>query len=118
MKYSIFYYLSFCKHLDLMKIQIMANIIHTKSKKLIIQYEIFNLFINKNTKFTHLYIPKLFNYQIHLIPEAKYCFSEIEFLFCNTDLNGNILNGLTEICKSIKELELVINNYENNGIIR
>ncbi|PKY39468.1 hypothetical protein RhiirA4_452660 [Rhizophagus irregularis] len=44
--------------------------------------EIIRLFVNdENTNITHLYIP---NCQIHLIPEAKRCFSEIEFLSCNT----------------------------------
>ena len=70
-------------------------------------------------KFTHLYIPQEFNSQIHLIPGAKSCFSEIELLRCHTSINDNILVGLTEICKSIKELKLIIEKNNNNyGIIK
>jgi len=80
----------------------------------LIQNEILNLFINNNTKFTHLYIPYQFDYQIHLIPGAKNCFSELEFLSCNTSINDNIVSGLAEICISIKELELNITIENNN----
>src|SRR5206468_3587022 len=59
----LFYYISFCKHLNLIKIQIIVDIIYTK--KSIIRDEIYNLFINKNTKFTHLYIPEKFSHEIH-----------------------------------------------------
>ncbi|GBC47159.2 hypothetical protein GLOIN_2v1866985 [Rhizophagus irregularis DAOM 181602=DAOM 197198] len=82
----------------------------------LIQY--FN-FLKKNRKFTHLYIPHRFDHQIHLIPDAKCCFLELQFLCCHTTIDDNILNGLTEICKSIKELELFI-GWTNNkyGIIK
>src|SRR5581483_4082830 len=85
----------------------------------IIKKEIFNLFINENTRFSHLYIPYQFDYQIHLIPGAKHCFSELEFLSCSTCINDNALIGLTEICKSIKEVELIIERDNNNhGIVK
>ena len=45
-----------------------------------IRNEVINLFINRNNKFTQLYIPYQFDFQLHLIPEAKNCFSEIKFL--------------------------------------
>ncbi len=109
----LFNYINFCKHLNLNIIMNMISIIET-SKKSILQNEIFNLFINENTRITHLYIPQIFNYQIHLIPEAKRCFSEIEFLSCYTRINDNILTGLTEICKSIKELRLFVELSNNN----
>jgi len=80
----------------------------------IIEKEIFNLFINGNTKFTHLYIPYQFDYQIHLIPGAKHCFSELKFLSCNASINDDVLAGLIEICQSIKELDLFINEDNNN----
>ncbi|RGB40210.1 hypothetical protein C1646_753583 [Rhizophagus diaphanus] len=74
--------------------------------------EIIRLFVNdENTNITHIYIP---NCQIHLIPEAKRCFSEIEFLSCNTKTSDSVLTGLTDMCQSIKELELVINVKNNN----
>ncbi|GBC30891.2 hypothetical protein GLOIN_2v1881647 [Rhizophagus irregularis DAOM 181602=DAOM 197198] len=82
---------------------------------MVIQYEIFNLFINKNTKFTHLYIPKQFDCLIHLIPGADQCFSELEYLFCQTSINENILIGLTDICRSIKAVKLFV---DNNYIIK
>ncbi|CAG8649139.1 16924_t:CDS:2 [Rhizophagus irregularis] len=74
----------------------------------------FKLFINENTKFTHLYIPQKFDYKIQNIPGAKHCFSEIGFLSCNTNINDEVLNGLTKFCKLIKELELFIQDDNNN----
>ncbi|GBC47163.2 hypothetical protein GLOIN_2v1866989 [Rhizophagus irregularis DAOM 181602=DAOM 197198] len=63
--------------------------------------------------FTHLYIPHQFDYQIHLIPGAKVCLSELQLLRCHTTIDDKILTGLSEICKSIKKLELFI-GWSNN----
>ncbi|CAB5380014.1 unnamed protein product [Rhizophagus irregularis] len=76
--------------------------------------EILKLFINDKTKFTHLYIPEKFDYQLNLIPEAKNCLSEIQFLSCDTSINDKSLIGLMEICDSIKELELFMELENNN----
>src|SRR5437867_12393257 len=84
----LFDYISRCRHLNLEKINWIINTINKKSKKSktsIIQNKIFNLIINENTKYTHLYIPYRFDYQIHLIPEAERCLSEIKFLCCTTN---------------------------------
>ncbi|RGB34116.1 hypothetical protein C1646_760914 [Rhizophagus diaphanus] len=67
----------------------------------ILTNEIINLFINGSRKFTHLYIPYNFNFQIHLIPEVRSCLSEIEILSCNANINDDI---------GIKRLELFIND--------
>ncbi|GBC06297.1 hypothetical protein RclHR1_06750001 [Rhizophagus clarus] len=80
----------------------------------IIQNEIIKLFINENTKFTHLYVPQGFDYQISLIPEVKQCFSKIIFLSCNADMNNNVLTGLAEICESIREFEIYVKEKDNN----
>jgi hypothetical protein len=113
----LFNYITFCKHLNL---NIIQKIIYNnyKVKIGIIKNEIFNLFINENMKFTHLYIPYQFNFQIHLIPGSKICLSEIKFLSCNASIENNILVGLTEICKSIKELEVFFERYNNYGIVK
>jgi hypothetical protein len=67
-------------------------------------------------KFTHLYVHQNFDqYQIHFINGDERCFSEIKFLSCSTDINDNILTKLTEACKSIKELHLIVRR-ENNII--
>ncbi|PKY47142.1 hypothetical protein RhiirA4_462243 [Rhizophagus irregularis] len=87
-------YISFCKHLSLGSIMNITKNIDDLPERLIVEDEIFKLFINKNVKITHLYIPKKFNYQIHLIPEAKICLSKIKFLSCYTSINNNILTGL------------------------
>jgi hypothetical protein len=111
----LFNYISFCKHLNLNVIQKLINTIkYERSKLKIIKKEIFKLFINENSNFTHLYIPSVFDYQIHLIPGAKICFSKIEYLNCSTNTNRGILTGLTKICNSIKELELIIKRNSNN----
>ncbi|CAG8645204.1 uncharacterized protein OCT59_016053 [Rhizophagus irregularis] len=114
----LFNYISFCRHLNLSSISWIIYFIelnYSKSNISVIKSEILNLFINENTRFTHLYIPQRFDYQIHLIPGAKHCFSEIVFLSCNTNrVSGNVLIGLAEICQSIKELELSIESRNNN----
>ncbi|PKC62178.1 hypothetical protein RhiirA1_465497 [Rhizophagus irregularis] len=112
----LFNYICFCKHLDLSVISTMVYS-HYSSKYTnnipIIRSEIFNLFINENIKVTHLYLPRS-DYQIHLVPGAKHCFSELTFLRCNSKSNNNFLTGLAEICQSIKELEITI-EARNNG---
>ncbi|RGB37215.1 hypothetical protein C1646_757171 [Rhizophagus diaphanus] len=115
-KKPLFNYISLCRHLNLNEIERIFNN-HNNFEE--IKNDILNLFINENTKYTHLYIPQRFDYQINLIPKSKHCFSEIEFLSCDASINDNILNGLTEMCKSIKELELFIqmDNY-NYGITK
>ncbi|GBC00552.1 hypothetical protein RclHR1_00390006 [Rhizophagus clarus] len=115
----LFDYISFCRHLNLYEIKRIINTIDEESEMRIFKDKILDLFINENTKYTHLYIPYQFDNQIHLIPGAKRCFSELKFLRCNTSINDNVLSGLIEICKSIKELELFINVHNNNyGIVR
>ncbi|RGB26755.1 hypothetical protein C1646_770031 [Rhizophagus diaphanus] len=115
----LFNYISFCRHLNLSSISWIIYFIernYSQSNISVIKNEILNLFINENTRYTHLYIPQRFDYQIHLIPGAKHCFSEIVFLSCNTSnrVTGNVLIGLAEICQSIKELELSIESSNNN----
>ncbi|GES74633.1 hypothetical protein GLOIN_2v1783316 [Rhizophagus clarus] len=119
-----FDYISFCRYLDLNQIQgIIDNNIHDKNENLKIQNEIYNLFINENMKFTHLYVhDKKFDDQIHFNHGAGICFSGIEFLSCNTNMDNNILSKLTETCRSIKKLKLftMSNVSEENkyGIIK
>src|SRR4051794_8063807 len=56
-------YISFCRHLDICMLEriIFYNIHIEKSKTSILRGEIFNLFINESTKFTHLYIHDQFD---------------------------------------------------------
>ncbi|PKY30751.1 hypothetical protein RhiirB3_447993 [Rhizophagus irregularis] len=113
----LFDYISFCRHLDLVSIDYIILKFTNKESNSILTNEIINLFINGSRKFTHLYIPYNFNFQIHLIPEVRSCLSEIEFLSCNANINDDIMAGLADICKSIKKLEFFIND-DNYGIIR
>src|SRR5436853_7499433 len=82
--------------------------------------EILKLFINENTRFTHLCVPSQFYYQIHLIHGAELCFSELKFLRCYTDhSNEDILIGLSKTNKSIENLEFHIDRHDNNsGIVK
>ncbi|GBB88544.1 hypothetical protein RclHR1_15090003 [Rhizophagus clarus] len=123
----LFNYINFCKHLNFNNLSQMTDssvltikhIPQFSTIRKIIMKEIIDLFINENTRLTHVYIPFRFNCQIHLIPGAKYCFSELEFLSCNTCINDDVLFGLTEICKSIKGLELIVEkNNSNYGIAK
>ncbi|GBC04757.1 hypothetical protein RclHR1_05850006 [Rhizophagus clarus] len=115
----LFNYISYCKHLNFNIIQKVIDTFKEKSKIPIIKNEILKLFINENMKFTHLYIPKRFDYKMDFIG-TEHCFSEIKFISCSIDINDHVLFRLIEICKSIKELELYFGgcNYNNNGIGR
>ncbi|RGB26758.1 hypothetical protein C1646_820215 [Rhizophagus diaphanus] len=115
-KKPFFNYINFCKHLDLNNLNAIDRIIYTIDENFKIKFEIYDLFINENTKFTHLYIPQQSGIPIHLFPEAKRCFSEIKFLSCSTVINSNILVWLTETCKSINELEIIVEEHNNNYI--
>jgi hypothetical protein len=80
--------------------------------------EIINIFINENRKFTHLYLPYEFKIPIHLIPEARCCLSELELLTYKTSMNDDIVTGLAEICKSIKKLDLFIEDINYDSIVK
>ncbi|RGB31835.1 hypothetical protein C1646_763607 [Rhizophagus diaphanus] len=114
----LFNYINLCKHLNLEEIHKLINSIHEQSKISIIKNQLFKLFINENTKFSHLYLPYQFEHQIHLIPKSENCFSDIEFFCCSASINDNVIIGLKDICKLIKELKLFIEVHNNNyGII-
>jgi hypothetical protein len=110
----LFNYISFCKHLDLGMIEEIIYWEFDPNKMTMATNEIFKLFVNENIKYTHLYIPQHFNYPIHLISGAKYCFSEIVFLSCHYRINSDVLIKLVEICQPIKELELLIEVRSNS----
>ncbi|PKC62534.1 hypothetical protein RhiirA1_465005 [Rhizophagus irregularis] len=119
----LFDYISFCKYLNFKIIIDMINSIFNinDNNNFIIINEIFNLFINENMKFTHLYIPKQFYYKIHLISGFDYCFSGLKFLQFDLDNNNqNILEGLVRISNSIKNLEFIFydSGTDMNGIIK
>ena len=107
----LFNYIIFWKHLNLQNLECMIknklkiidkSLRNDKSKISIIRHEILNLFINRNTKFISLYIPRAFDHQLHNISGAEHCFSDLEFLQCSERINQNILDGLARISKSIK----------------
>ncbi|GBC04754.1 hypothetical protein RclHR1_05850003 [Rhizophagus clarus] len=112
-----FNYISYCKHLNLDEILriVSENIINEKTIILNVQTEVLNLFLNKNMKFTHLYMRRNFKHRFHLIHGAERCFSEIEFLSCSTCIDNIILTKLIESCESIKELKLFIELENNNN---
>src|SRR5581483_548365 len=103
----LFNYINFWKYLDLdLIVSLIKSTIHSRNieESTIIRNEILKLFINGNTKFDYLYISNRFNYQIHNVPGAEHCLSELESFYCNANVNPNILKGLARICKSIKKL--------------
>jgi hypothetical protein len=119
----LFNYISFWKHLDLFLIEDLISQRNIgKSNKSIIRNEILKLFINKITKFIQLSIPHNFNYQLHIIPGAEYCLSELESFQCDVDIAQNILKGLARICKSIKNITIYVGSniciYENYELIK
>ena len=77
------------------------------------------LFINSNTKFTGIYIPQQYNYQIHLVSGAEHCLSELKCLHCSASTDQTILEGLSGISKSIKTLICDIKQYDHHfGIVK
>src|SRR4051794_11133542 len=119
-KKPLFNYIGLCRFLNLHylkeRIASMTNI--EDSQIPILSDEILKLFINRNTRITHLFIPKPCKYQIHLIPGAQPCFSELNFLQCRTNTDQTILEGLARICTSVEKLELDIAKFKNNcGIL-
>jgi hypothetical protein len=123
-KRPLFDYISFCKTFDLFGIKMIIDTsidydlrLLNDDDYLLYKEEIFKLFINHKTKFTNLCILGKFNYKIHLIPESRECFSEIESLTFNYGIDEEVLIGLSEICKSIKKLEFHFHGNNYNGII-
>ncbi|GBC05418.1 hypothetical protein RclHR1_06210003 [Rhizophagus clarus] len=119
----LFNYISFWKELNLTfleRINFSKNI--GKSNVSIVRNEILKLFINRNTKFLELCIPRNFCYQLHNFPGAEHCFSELESLsfHCHYKTSQTILEGLARICKSIKKLRFHNLYYctDNSGIIK
>ena len=89
----LFNYISFCRYLKL----------HNLDEIIVLSEDI----ENPEASITHLYIPLRFNYQIHLIPGAECCFSQLKFIHCSTsNTNLNILEGLSKISKSIEKLSI------------
>ncbi|PKC70752.1 hypothetical protein RhiirA1_532482 [Rhizophagus irregularis] len=118
----LFNYISFWRHLDLFFLEHMINVFDTytvKSKIFIIEDEIFKLFINGNTNFVSLFIPKLLNPRIFNILGNEHCFSGLEYFYCDDNTNSNILERLAKISTSIEKLRVDIryNDVDNPGIV-
>jgi hypothetical protein len=107
----LFNYISYCKHLNLGEID---RLLYNES--IINMDDFIKIFINENMKFTHLYIPRKLNHTIDLFSfnGIENCFSKLEFLSCNTNIKDDILIGLVDVCKPIKELELFVEPNNNN----
>ncbi|RGB27036.1 hypothetical protein C1646_820012 [Rhizophagus diaphanus] len=110
----LFNYISFWRHLNLHNLEYIMENVFTKnfemSKKSTIGNEIMKLFINSETKFVSLTIPKV---NLCHISGSELCFSKLEYLDCDYT-NSNILERLAIMSTSIKNL---IFNYEYNNTI-
>ncbi|RIA99414.1 hypothetical protein C1645_811438 [Glomus cerebriforme] len=112
-----FNYIGYCRYLELYRLErIICSFKKIQRFQVpIIKSEILKLFINRNTRFTHLYIHLQFNYQIHYIPGAEICFSGLKFLRCHPH---DLLDGLSKISKKIEELEFYVTDNDNYEIIK
>ena len=101
----LFIYIGFWRYLNLNFLErLFAFISSVESKKSILRNEILKLLI-RNTKFTHIYLKmSRFSYQLHLIPGAEHCFSELQYFLCYY-VDRNVLEELVWISKSIKKLD-------------
>ncbi|PKY14944.1 hypothetical protein RhiirB3_427051 [Rhizophagus irregularis] len=114
-----FNYISFCRYLELYRLdRITFTIKDIKMSKIpFMKLEIARLFINRNTRFTHLYLHQC-DLQTNLIPGIEICFSKLKFLRSQP---SNFLCELSEISESIEEIEFYIteyNNKDNYGITK
>ncbi|PKK68582.1 hypothetical protein RhiirC2_782083 [Rhizophagus irregularis] len=105
----LYNYVSFCKyldfyHLDELLFRYTRNI--ERSKQCFIADEIWKLFINKNSKFTHLKITSCNYDQIFLIPGAEHCFSELKFLEYDSRDNQKLLE-----CIVLHKLDDKLDSY-------
>ncbi|RGB23792.1 hypothetical protein C1646_773992 [Rhizophagus diaphanus] len=106
----LYNYVSFCKYLDFYYLDELlyhytSNI--ERSKQSFIADEIWKLFINQNSKFTHLKITSCFYDPLFLIPGAEHCFSELKVLKYYSRDDQKLLEWLSKISKSIKKFELL-----------
>ncbi|GBB93341.1 hypothetical protein RclHR1_02150028 [Rhizophagus clarus] len=112
----LFNYIGYCENLNLYHLESMISIKNIeKSKRTIVRKEILKLFINKDTRFSNLYISKRYNHQIHLFPGVEHCFSGLEHLCCNVNVDKKLLEGLAKTSNSIKKLELRFNIMKTNN---
>ncbi|CAG8733311.1 22034_t:CDS:2 [Rhizophagus irregularis] len=119
-----FNYINFWRHLDFDHLNciIERKLIGTSNDSIVsnIRNEMLKLFINRDTKFTHLSIYINYDCQLYQISGTEHCFSELES-FCYTgNSDQSILEGLAKICKSIKKLVFDIIRYptDNSGFIK
>ncbi|CAB5395284.1 unnamed protein product [Rhizophagus irregularis] len=62
---------------------------------------------------SHILVFRQFDYQILDIPGAKQCFSELRSIYCGVFMNNNVIIELLGACKSVSELELLVNDAYN-----
>ncbi|RGB25761.1 hypothetical protein C1646_771317 [Rhizophagus diaphanus] len=122
-----FNYINFWRHLDFDHLNCIIDrkLIRTfnDSNMSIIRNEILKLFINRDTKFTHLSIYINYDYKlypIHQISGTEHCFSELESFCYKGNNDQSILEGLARICKSIRKLvfEIICCPTDNSGFIK
>jgi hypothetical protein len=115
----LFNYISFWRYLNLYFLTYIMNnngLSFEMSKKFIIGNEVMKLFINSDTKFVSLSIPKR---NLFHISGAVNCFSELECFYCDNDTSNNNLESLVTISTTIKKLNINIMMHSSNpGIIR
>jgi hypothetical protein len=119
-KPPLFNYISFCRYLNLHKLERIIYTIRNIKEEIkwsIIREEIFKLFINKNNRFIHLIIPYGYKRQIQQLSGFENCFSELETLRCDVKTDQDFLHGLAQVCKSIKKLVVNVRVINKRGII-
>ncbi|GBB94113.1 hypothetical protein RclHR1_22950001 [Rhizophagus clarus] len=103
----LFNYINFWMHLDLCFLERAMHIYEMENSKIsILTDEILKLLINNDKKFKSLSIPGSFN--SYLFSRVEHCFSDLQYFYCDCNININILKGLTIMSTSIEKLELKI----------
>ncbi|GBC02747.1 hypothetical protein RclHR1_00480004 [Rhizophagus clarus] len=126
-KYPMFNYASFCKVLSINRIynkveQLLLSKKHIVSrnlneKTLIVAQEICKLFMNQVRSLTEL---GFYGHTSEVIltsyPGAKDCLKNLSELNCSSNISSEFLYQLSEICHSIKSLNITFEEVNSNGL--
>ncbi|PKY56026.1 hypothetical protein RhiirA4_475990 [Rhizophagus irregularis] len=113
----LFNYISFWKHLNLnfLKYMIIKNVTIEMSNRYIVGDEVLKLFINNDTKFVSLSIPRM---DFFHILGSENCFSELEQFHCDNNIDSDILEKLATVNTSLEKLTFECDSTINQGIIK
>ena len=95
----------------------LPTIENTEARNVLLA-EIYKLFINNNSRFKYVFLGKLFNYYVHLLPGAKHCFSTVEHICCSFKADPIVIERILGFNRSIKKLECTYDHHDASMFAR